>query len=303
MTVTVGRPGMLTTVQDLGRWGHQHLGVPVAGPMDWWAHEAANRLVGNDRDAAALEITLIGPELEFSRDATAAVTGATFELAVSGRPAVMHEPFAIKAGECLTFGARASGARAYLAVDGGFDVPKVLGSRATHVKAGLGGHAGRPLRRGDVLPLGPVKPPVGADGVGVVTPPYVAASAPAVLRALPGPDPVDPVFWQSTFAISNDSDRMGYRLAGPSLDVTGSHLSAGVAMGTVQVTPSGTIVLLMADRATSGGYARAATVITADLPRAGQLAPGDRVAFVPVDAAAANVALAELRALLPGARA
>jgi antagonist of KipI len=298
---------MLTTVQDLGRWGHQHLGVPVAGPMDWWSHEAANRLAGNDRHAAVLEITLIGPELEFSRDAIAAVTGATFELTVSGRSVVMHEAFAVRAGERLTFGVRASGARAYLEVDGGFDVPEVLGSRATHVKAGLGGHAGRPLRRGDVVPLGPGR--WGAGAVRAVPPPYteppphVAVSQPSILRAVPGPEPVDPVFWQSTFVIGNDSDRMGYRLAGPALDVTGSHLSAGVAMGTVQVTPSGTIVLLMADRATSGGYARAATVITADLPRAGQLAPGDHVAFVPVDTAAAEAALAELRVRLPEARA
>src|SRR5688572_13106877 len=154
MHLTVLRPGMLTTVQDLGRYGRQHLGVPAGGPMDWWAYEAANRLAGNPEDAAVLEITLIGPELELGRDAIAAVTGAEFELSVSGRPVPMNQAFAVEAGARLAFGPRTRGARAYLAVDGGIGVPALLGSRATHVKAALGGYEGRPIRRGDVLPLG-----------------------------------------------------------------------------------------------------------------------------------------------------
>ena len=300
MSVTVGRPGMLTTVQDAGRKGSQHVGVPVAGPMDWWSLAAANLLVGNVSDAAALEITLIGPELELSRDAIIAVTGATFEFTVSGRPGVMHRPQSVKAGERVTFGARVSGARAYLAVDGGFAVPEVLGSRATHVRAGMGGHEGRPLRRGDVVPLGPAS---GASASPVsVEPPHLPLRDPVVLRAIAGPDDVPAAFWGQTFSINPQSDRMGYRLDGAPLDVSGAHPSAGVAMGTVQVTPSGTCVLLMADRATSGGYARAATVITADLPLAGQAAPGDRIRFEPVDAAEAGEVLRQMRAHLPGAR-
>lgn len=297
MSVTVVRPGMLTTVQDLGRRGLQHLGVPVAGPMDWWSHEAANRLAGNQPGAALLEITLIGPELEFSRNATAVVTGAHFEFTVSGRPGVMSQTFAVSAGERLSFGRRLTGARAFLAVDGGFAVPEVLGSRATHVKAALGGHEGRALKRGDTLALG--KPGGHAVPAQAPRPPHIPVPSPAVLRAIPGPDAVGGAFWDAVFTISPESDRMGYRLDGPGLESAGTHLSAGVAMGTVQVTPSGTAVLLMADRATSGGYARAATVITADLPIAGQLAPGDRVRFAPVDAMAADAALAAMRALLP----
>lgn len=299
MSVTVVRPGMLTTVQDLGRRGLQHLGVPVAGPMDWWCHEAANRLAGNPPEAALLEITLIGPELEFSRDAIAVVTGAHFELTVSGRPGVINQAFAVGAGERLSFGRRLTGARAFLAVDGGFAVPEVLGSRATHVRAALGGHQGRPLRRGDSLALGE---PAGAVALTeVFGSPHLPVPSPAVLRAIPGPDAVGGAFWDGVFTISPESDRMGYRLDGPGLETAGTHLSSGVAMGTVQVTPSGTAVLLMADRATSGGYARAATVITADLPIAGQLAPGDRVRFAQVDARLARAALDGMRALLPGA--
>lgn len=297
MSVRIGRPGMLTTVQDAGRRGWQHAGVPVAGPMDWWSHAAANLLVGNISGAAALEITLIGPELEFSRDATIAVTGAHFEFTVSGRPGVMHQSQHVEAGARLSFGARTSGARAYLAVDGGVAVAEVLGSRATHVRAGMGGHEGRALRRGDVVPLAAA---AGARATALsALPPHLPVPAPAVLRAIAGPDDVPAAFWDQTFTIDPQSDRMGYRLDGAALDVSGAHPSGGVAMGTVQVTPSGTCVLLMADRATSGGYARAATVITADLPVAGQLAPGDRVRFVRAGAGEATEALRRMRAALP----
>ena len=290
---------MLTTVQDRGRYGWQHLGVPVAGPMDWWSHDAANRLVGNDPGAATLEVTLIGPELELGRDAIACVVGAHFEINVSGRAVVMNRAFAVAVGERVSFGPRLAGARAYLAVDGGVDVPEVMGSRATHVTAALGGCEGRALRRGDKLPLGPGRPvsPDGQDGA--CEPPHLGQDQPVVLRALAGPEATPGAFWQGTFTVSPQSDRMGYRLDGAALETTGDHLSAGVAMGTVQATPSGTCVLLMADRATSGGYARVATVITADLPRAGQLAPGDAVRFTPVSPAEAASALAWMRGRLP----
>lgn len=301
MSLTVVRPGMLTTVQDLGRHGRQHLGVPAAGPMDWWSHEAANRLAGNAAGAAVLEVTLIGPELELGRDAIAAVTGATFDLSVSGRPVPMNQAFAVRAGERLSFGRRQSGARAYLAFDGGIAVPEVMGSRATHVKAGLGGHEGRALRKGDVLPLGAV----GGTSVQLARRPAAASahaaplSAPAILRVIPGPEEAGDAMWQAVFTVSPQSDRMGYRLDGGAVHAAGDHLSSAVAMGTVQVTPSGGCVLLMADRATSGGYARAATVITADLPIAGQLAPGDTLRFAPVTLDEARLALEQVRARLP----
>jgi antagonist of KipI len=298
----VVRPGMLTTVQDRGRHGFQHLGVPAAGPMDWWSHEAANRLAGNDLDAAALEITLIGPELELTRSAIAAVVGANFEIDVSGTSIPANRAFGIRAGERLAFGPRRWGARAYLAFRGGIDVPVVMGSRATHVRGALGGHEGRALRRGDVLPLlgsaerqGRKGPP---DGAGVETP-HLPAGSPVTLRAIAGPEGCPEAFWESDFTVSVQSDRMGYRLDGAALGGSGDHLSSAVAMGTVQITPSGTCVLLMADRATSGGYGRAATVITADLPRAGQLAPGDALRFRRATLDEAHAAEAGMRARLP----
>lgn len=303
MTLTVGRAGMQTTVQDAGRHGWQHLGVPVSGPMDWWSFEAANRLVGNDPGAAALEVTLIGPELELGRDAIVSVVGAGFELTVPGRPVPVNQAFAVRAGERVSFGPRLAGARAYLAVDGGIAVPVVLGSRATHVTAGLGGHEGRALRRGDVVPLGRAAAALHGSEGAVADVSHLPEGGELVLRAIPGPDAAPEGFWDATFTISSQSDRMGYRLDGTALAASGGHLSSAVAMGTVQATPSGGCVLLMADRATSGGYARVATVITADLPRAGQAAPGDRVRFVSVTSHEAGAALASMRARLPEKRA
>ena len=301
MSIAVIRPGMLTTVQDLGRRGRQHLGVPVAGPMDWWSHEAANILAGNPAEAALLEVTLIGPELELGRDAIAAVTGAHFEISVSGRPVPMNQAFALRAGERLSFGSRLSMARAYVAFGGGIAVPEVMGSRATHVKAGLGGHEGRALRKGDVVALAvaahrSAEPAQETKWHASVRQP---TSTDAVLRVIPGPEEADAALWQTVFTVSPQSDRMGYRLEGRAVRAAGDHLSSPVAMGTVQVTPSGGCVLLMADRATSGGYARAATVITADLPVAGQLSAGDSLRFTPVTLAEARAALDEMRAGLP----
>ncbi len=314
MGITVVRPGMLTTVQDGGRYGAQHLGVPVGGPMDWWCHEAANRLAGNGPDAATLEVTLIGPELELSRTTIAAVVGANFALTLtgsrsghaSGRSVAMNQAFLIEAGDRLAFGERTAGARAYVAFAGGVAVPPVMGSRATHVKAALGGHDGRALQRDDVLPLGATARQR-AEAASAIDVPHLSGAAPdvlrapAMLRAIEGPEGAPAAFWDAVFTISPQSDRMGYRLDGPALAAPGDQLSSGVTMGTVQVTPSGTCVLLMADRATSGGYARAASVITADLPRAGQLAPGDTVTFCRVTPDEAGEALAATIARLPPA--
>src|SRR6476661_3953343 len=151
MSLLVIRPGMLTTIQDLGRWGHQHSGVPVAGPMDSYSHRLANQLVGNGPAAAALEITLIGPELEASEPTTCVVQGARFETSVNGKPVDGGRPFVIAAGQRLRFGARHDGARATVAVAGGLDVPLEFGSRSTSLVSGIGPLNGRPLQAGDVL--------------------------------------------------------------------------------------------------------------------------------------------------------
>ena len=302
---------MLTTVQDLGRWGHQSRGVPVAGPMDAYAHRLANALAGNHAGAAMLEITLVGPELEFDDDRMVAVTGARFELTAADRPVPMQTAFAVSRGSRVTFGRRLEGARAYLAIEGGVNVTLVLGSRATHVTTAMGGVEGRALKAGDRVPLGlrhgPGKaglimgPPTGGHHVptgGGVRPEPDLRNRAARLRVLPGPHAeyfsgeALRVLQEAPYTLDQKSDRMGFRLDGNPIPQTGADLiSDATPMGTVQILPSGLPILLMADRQTTGGYPQLATVISADLPIAGQLAPGDVVSFAVCSAADAMAAL------------
>jgi KipI family sensor histidine kinase inhibitor len=281
--IVVIRPGMLTTVQDLGRWGYQNRGVPVAGPMDAVAHRVANAAVGNAPDAATLEITLIGPELRFEQDAVVAISGADLGATLDRVSIANDMAVRARAGATLRFPERRDGARAYLAVGGGIAEPPVLGSRATHVLSVMGGHGGRPLAAGDRLPLAPSK--------GSTTR-RIAATRPATaggarLRVLSGPqeDFFNTASLESLqrtrFTVSPQSNRMAYRLTGGTVRRTSDRemISDATVAGGIQVPPSGEPILLMADRQTSGGYPQIATVITADLPLAGQLAPGDWVEF------------------------
>jgi antagonist of KipI len=306
-SLTIIRPGMLTTLQDLGRWGRQGSGVPVAGPMDPYSHRLANQLAGNGDSAAALEVTLIGPELEAQSDLVCAVAGASFALTVDGAEVTMHRAFTVRGGSRLRFGARSAGARATLAVLGGFDVEATFGSRATSLISRMGPFGGRALAAGDVLPVG------SAGAAPTPTParavmPLELPSGGATLRVIRGPhdsmftaEAFDELF-RETYTITPSSNRMGYRLAGPALQHAGAAdiLSDATPLGSVQVPASGQPILLMADRQTTGGYPRIATVISADIPLAGQLAPGDSIAFAPCDLAAALDALRQQRARLEG---
>jgi biotin-dependent carboxylase-like uncharacterized protein len=304
-SLAVIKAGMLTTVQDLGRWGCQSGGVPVAGPMDSYSHRLANRLVGNDREAAALEITLVGPELIADADVVCAVCGARFEITAGGRRIPPDQPFELRKGERLRFGARLAGARATLAVRGGFDLPPILGSRATSLISGMGPLGGRAVMTGAVLPVG---------GTATMVPsaaPCVPLRLPeggARLHAIPGPhdalfmpDALE-LFFSARFSLSTKSNRMGYRLEGPALmhGPDADILSDATPIGSVQVPKSGQPILLMADRQTTGGYPKIATVITADLPIAGQLAPGDWVSFAPCTRREAVDALQRLERRLAG---
>jgi antagonist of KipI len=312
MTLVVHRPGLLTTVQDLGRWGHQSSGVPVGGPMDWFAHRVANLVVGNACHAAVLEITVMGPTLECETPARIAITGAPFVIRVNGSP--RESPLVVDAGPgtIIEFGPCLAGARGYLAVDGGFDVPVVLGSRSTDLRAGFGGFAGRALRAGDRVRVGTTAAPVterhSGTGGGMPRvrqlPPMGSVPARgtvAPLRVLRGPaagqsgEEAFSTFLAATYRVSSRSDRMGYRLEGGNAgrSASGAIITAPTVMGLVQVPPSGEPVLLMADRQTTGGYAGVAVVIAADLPVAGQLAPGDALQFVPCTDAEARRALAD----------
>jgi antagonist of KipI len=295
---------MLTTVQDLGRWGRQDRGVPVAGPMDAYSHRLANILLGNPDDAAALEITLIGPELEADEDVVCVATGARFDVTVNGAAIDVSRPFAVAAGQRVRFGARHAGARSTLAVRGGISVPAIFGSRATSVVSRMGPFGGRPLLAGDALPVGrqtngknsvtgrAMSMPAGGARVRIIRGPHDAMFTSDAISTL----------LASRFTVSAQSNRMGYRLEGPSLrHVSGADiLSDATPIGSLQVPASGQPILLMADRQTTGGYPKIGTVITADVPVVGQLAPGDWIAFTECTRADALAALREQEAALLG---
>jgi KipI family sensor histidine kinase inhibitor len=295
--LTVLEPGLFTTVQDAGRWGQQHLGVPVSGAMDARSHRQANALVGNGADAATLEVTLAGPALRMERAVTLAVAGADLGATIDGIAMPPGRAFALRTGSVLRFGGRRWGGRAYVALGGGIDVPLVLGSRATHTRSGIGGFYGRPLRAGDGLTLG-------APGGDLFTSrPRARATVAggARLRVLPGPqDDVFPaaafdLLQSMRFHVTPQSDRMGYRLTGPGTlpaPRDAEMISDATFAGAVQIPPSGEPILLMSDRQTTGGYPQIGVVITADLPIAGQLVPGDWVEFAMCTHAEAIAALA-----------
>jgi KipI family sensor histidine kinase inhibitor len=282
--VTVVRPGLFTTIQDRGRWGHQSNGVPVGGALDRLSHRAANALVGNDAAAATLEVTLLGPEIRFESDTVIAIAGADLGARIDGSNLKVNTPVMCRSGAVLRFGERRSGTRAYIAIDGGIDVEPVLGSRATSVLCGLGGVDGRALTAGDRLPLGaPIRP--GRVRRAIEAPPTPTGGA--RLRVLPGPhqdffpDRALDHLQRTRFIVTPRSDRMGYRLDGARIPrLEGREMISDAAFaGGIQVPSSGDPILLMADRQTTGGYPQIATVITADLPLAGQLAPGDWIEF------------------------
>lgn len=305
LAITVLKPGLLTTIQDRGRWGYQHLGVPPAGPMDPVAHERANRLVGNSSDAATLEMTVAGPDLRFEHAVRFAIAGADLAPEMDGERIASDTPTNGAAGSVLRFGGRRAGGRAYVAFGGGIDVPAVLGSRATHVAGGIGGLQGRLLRAGDALQVSGGSPSGSRTEPEKGRPASVGTriSGGARLRVMRGPhveyfdESVFELLQRSRFVISPQSNRMGYRLSGPPIPAAfaGDMMSDATFTGALQVPPSGEPILLMADRQTTGGYPQIAVVISADLSVAGQLLPGDWVEFELCTRAAAIAALVEQR--------
>lgn len=301
------RPGLLTTVQDLGRSGLAHLGVARGGGADPVSLRTANLLVGNPAGAAALEITLSGCTLRLLRDAVLAAVGADVPLRLDGRPVPVWQPVAAGAGGVLEVGAAAEGARTYLAVRGGLAVRLVMGSASTHLGAGFGGVEGRPLRAGDVLRAWPVTAP-SLRRFSLVEPALRAAlTRAATLRVLPGPqaralgERALQILTEARFSVSARSDRTGVRLTGePVCTAGGTLLTEGVPAGAVQVPPDGQPIVMLADHPTTGGYPQLASVIAADLHRLGQLRPGRAVRFEVVDEPTAAAALAELEQVVAG---
>lgn len=285
-TVIVHKAGLLTTVQDRGRYGYQRYGMPVSGAMDVFSLELANLLVGNDPGDSCLEVTISGPELEFTGATWIAITGADMEPHLNGQGIPMNTAVDVRSGDRLGFRGLRSGCRAYIAFTGGIAVPPVMGSRSTYLRAGIGGFQGRALMPGDELPLGIAlqKPRLKKLPEGLI-PEYKHEQT---IRIISGPEAHYfeiaglRSLLSTEYTVTAQSDRMGYRLTGEPIrhkEGMTNIISAGISLGTVQVPGDGQPIILMSDRQTSGGYARIANVITTDLTLLAQMRPGDKLRF------------------------
>lgn len=321
MSVEVLKPGLATTVQDLGRPGYYHLGIPLSGGMDRYALRAANLLVGNGEGDAVLEATFLGPELRFTRDALVAVTGADLPPRLEGETRPGWTSFAVRAGQTLGFDFLKAGARAYIAVSGGFDVPVVLGSRSTYALGALGGHEGRALKAGDDLALGQVES-AADEGRSVPGALRRELSASPDLRVVTGlywhrlTEEAGRGFLEDTWAVAPEADRIGYRFRGgralqfvPREPPFGAGsdpsniVDSGYPYGSIQV-PGGTEpIVLHRDAVSGGGYFMLGTVISADMDLIGQLQPHARARFRAVSVDDALAARRVRRAALENARA
>ena len=305
MSITVLNPGLLTTVQDQGRIGYQQFGVSVSGVMDPRSAALANILAGNGQEEAVLECTMLGPQLRFDRANVIAITGGDLSPALDGQPVPGYTAVAVRAGQVLRFTAPKTGCRAFVAFAGGLDIPQVMGSRSTYMKAKIGGIQGRKLEKGDVIPFRKPAEALPRMEIRRLLPEFVPQSV-YTLRVVMGPQDDTftsagiGTFLSEAYTVTPESDRMGCRLDGPAIaHVDGADIiSDGIAFGAIQVPSSGTPIIMLADRQTTGGYTKIGTVITADFRILAQLKAGDKVRFiqVPVDFAQ-NQLLAQRAAL------
>ncbi|WP_419880677.1 biotin-dependent carboxyltransferase family protein [Peribacillus sp. B-H-3] len=301
MSIKVIRPGLLTTFQDLGRYGYQKYGVIVSGAMDIISYKLANMLVGNQEDDAALEATLIGPELKIERDMLLAITGANLSPKINGEAVPLWKPLFVKKNSILTFGACKQGCRCYISFSGGLIAEEVLGSRSTYLRAEFGGYRGRALKKDDILFTNGTsrnaasifqdlrkKEKAGyAEASWHIRGGFFQKRNQQILRVIKGQhfsmfdEKAKKDLFEKTFKIDSHSDRMGYRLSGPQLQTSVSKelLSEAVTHGTIQVPRDGRPIILLSDRQTTGGYPRIAHVASADVPLLGQLKPGESISF------------------------
>ncbi len=282
--------GFLTTIQDLGRYGYQETGMSVSGVMDQNSAALANILAGNDPGEAVMEITLMGPKMEFTEDNIIALTGGDLGAKLDGAPLPRYEAVLVKAGQTLQFGGMFGGSRAYLAFAGGLDVPVVMGSRSTNLQSKIGGFEGRKLGSGDEigfaaprtwLPRMSKRKLVAED----------FSSKELTLRVLMGPQDDAftkkgiSAFLNGTYTITNEYDRMGCRMEGPVIEHIegGDIITDGISFGAVQVPSHGNPIVMMADHQTTGGYTKIANVISVDLAKLAQCMPGHKIHFQQVD--------------------
>lgn len=309
MPIEVVKPGLSTTVQDVGRLGYYNVGIPPSGALDQFSLIAANLLVGNDRDAAALECAYMGPELRFGEPAVVAVTGAELEPRVNGEPREAWSSFGVQAGDLLSFGHVKRGARMYIAVGGGIDVPVKLESRSTYVLGGLGGYEGRPLVDGDQLSVG--GPAAMASDRSVPEQLRPAMPKQLEIRVVMGlydhllTDDGRATFFDTEWTLTPVADRVGFRYKGEKLDLVKRKQPFGAGsdpsnivdspypIGSIQIPGGVEPIVLHRDAVSGGGYAMIATVISADMDTVAQSAPGSKTRFVPVELEGALAARAE----------
>lgn len=284
-TLKVIQPGLLSTIQDLGRWGFGKIGMPVAGAMDDYAARIANLLLCNDEHEPVLEVTYIGPALTFETATQFVITGGDLQPRLNDQPCALWTIQQANAGDSLSFAGMRTGCRAYLAVAGGFQVTPVMGSASTYLRGKLGGHDGRALQTGDRLEIADEASsaalvgwrlpeeflPPERDSIRVILGPQDDAFTPEGIQTL----------LSAAYRISNEADRMGYRLEGPTIEHVHSAdiISDGIALGAIQVPAHGTPIIMLADRQTTGGYTKIANVISVDIPLVAQKKPGDTLRF------------------------
>jgi biotin-dependent carboxylase-like uncharacterized protein len=285
MAVKIIIAGAFTTVQDTGRYGYRDRGIGVSGVMDNASYRQANYLVGNENGEAVLEFTFFGATIEFTKETIFALTGADMGAMLNETEIPTHRPILANEGDILTLSMAKSGVRAYLAFAGGIDVPLVLGSRSTNVKCSMGGFEGRTLKAGDILEIGKAVPTFEEIKGRVEKPTEYGGEI--VLRVIEGPqvghftEKGIETLYGETFTVSDQSDRMGYRLSGKAIEhANGADIvSDGIALGSIQVPANGQPIILLADRQTTGGYAKIACVCLFDIPKLAQARPGDKIHF------------------------
>jgi antagonist of KipI len=303
-TIQVQVPGLLTTVQDLGRPGFGPVGVSPSGAADPISLRLANRLVANDESAAGLEMTLLGGTFVFPEGAILALTGSDFGATLDDVPLALGTSAQVRPGQMVRLGATSSGARCYLCVQGGIAVRPFLGSASTHILSGLGGFKGRPLRKADVVQVGSATKPFRKRTIAPQA--WEKLSYRKVLRVTPGPqadwfsESSQASFYASTYRVGEQSNRMGLRLEGPAVSQRGSSqmITEGVSLGAIQVPTAGSPIILFVEQQTTGGYPKIANVISADLHRVGQLRPRDEIRFQRVTIDTARSLLIEQEKLL-----
>ena len=301
MTIRVRQPGLLTTVQDTGRFGKYDIGMPPSGAMDLFSYQIGNYLVGNEEGAAGLEITYWGPELEITEDAVIAITGAEMPPKINDEETATWEALKVESGDVLSFDYLKSGARSYLAVAGGIDVPEFLGSRSTYTLIGLGGHEGRALQEGDELKIGEAQDAEGRVGAALDEGQIPTYSKETELRVIIGlasyriTEEGMEEFLNTEWTVTPDADRVGYRYKGGEIEFVEREQPAGAGaeqanvvdfgypVGSIQVPGGVEPIVLLNDAVTGGGYATIGTVISADRDRLAQTKTNDKTRFRSVD--------------------